>query len=142
MSALLGPVRAAVESAERKAESGFMERNPGKSIFSSPRAPKLDLSTAPIRSRSASGFEIRVRGMAALIETGGRTRPKKIRARTGRLLAFDGRAGRVFAREVNHPGSRIAKQGTTEKAVKELERTAPAMIDRALQEQVRARGLD
>lgn len=47
---------------------------------------------------------------AAIHEFGGRTRPHPILPVTARVLVFQGRTGTVFARRVNHPGSKIPER--------------------------------
>jgi len=44
---------------------------------------------------------------ARILEEGGTTRPHPIVPRTAAMLAFEGPAGLVFAKRVNHPGSNI-----------------------------------
>jgi len=67
---------------------------------------------------------IKFRGLAALIEKGGRIAPHKITPVEGGKLIFEGRSGRVFAKVVNHPGAPVRAHGYGRQAV---EKHAPAI---------------
>ncbi len=57
---------------------------------------------------------------AAIQEYGGTTPPHVILPKNGKVLAFEGRNGMVFARRVNHPGSRIPEQSYARLALTQL----------------------
>lgn len=64
---------------------------------------------------------LRLRGFAALVEGGGKTKPHEIKTRS-RILAYTGRAGdKRFARSVKHPGSVIPRNPFVEEAAREAE---------------------
>lgn len=79
---------------------------------------------------------------ARIHEFGGVTRPHVIRPRTAGALSWVGPRGRVFARVVNHPGSRIparpARQPAIEAATPALDLLVRGMADEAVQAASRA----
>jgi len=57
---------------------------------------------------------------ARILEEGGQTRPHVILPRTASILAWEGPAGMVFAKRVNHPGSNFPARPYVSKALADL----------------------
>lgn len=77
---------------------------------------------------------LHVRGLAALQEAGGRTKPHDITPKIAQRLVFEGRTGTVVARRVKHPGSIVPAIPFLRPT---LDRTLPEIVtemDRAYQE--------
>jgi len=101
-------------------------------------------------NRIKGGLE--VRGIAALIELGGKTKAHEIRPKA-RWLAFAPTGGRigsifgqearelVFAKLVKHPGSRIPKTPQAERALRESVPRINIQIGQAHQELINRLGL-
>lgn len=69
-----------------------------------------------IQARVADGGQslitgVKLKGLARLIEEGGRTKAHQIKPRTAPKLAFKVAGNLVFARGVNHPGSPVRAHG-------------------------------
>lgn len=62
-----------------------------------------------------------LRGFAALVEGGGRTKPHEIKAPEGSVLHFQGAEGDVFARSVKHPGGTVPRNPFVSDAGKQSE---------------------
>lgn len=62
-----------------------------------------------------------LKGFAALVEAGGRTKPHEIKAAEGGVLAWQGPSGTLFARRVKHPGSQIPRNPFVEDAGRQSE---------------------
>lgn len=110
---------AGLSRAERFAAEDFASKGVGKAIFYG--GPRDVLKQGAIRRTkiAISGGRITgslvAQGFAALQEGGGRTKPHIIEPKNRRMLAFGVKGGfgfggdMVFARRVNHPGSRVAR---------------------------------
>lgn len=64
---------------------------------------------------------LRLRGFAALVEAGGRTKAHPINPQPGGVLAWQGPDGAVFARGVQHPGSQMPRDPFVEQAARASE---------------------
>jgi hypothetical protein len=91
--------------------------------------------TRIIDNDSGTTGGLRVRGLAALQETGGRTAPHKIKAKNAKALVFLTRSGKFFkGAAVQHPGSNIPAipflRQTGQATVPELVRDMDAEIQK------------
>ena len=136
--------------ATAQARRDFRSQNPGRSIFrfkGGRGTPPLKISGRAARlSQSQGAFvtQLIIKGMAALIEQGGKTKPPRggvIRPVRAKALRFHGRGGVVFAAEVNHRGSRVPKNEIGRRAIEKEFRLLPGFIDAALAASTRANGL-
>lgn len=75
---------------------------------------------------------------ARIHEFGGQTRPHVIRPRTAKMLAWRGPEGMVFARVVNHPGSKIPARPHRGPAVEAARPALDALARGAADEAVQA----
>lgn len=98
-----------------------------------PDAPGLFLNITETKT-GATKIGLVLRGLAAMQETGGKTKPHTIRPRRGDFLVFDVGGATVFAREVEHPGSEIAKRpvasSTFDKALPGIELAVANGVER------------
>jgi hypothetical protein len=114
----------------------------GQALFGARKKPasgvvRQNLIGSSARRRSLTVFEgtLRAKGLAALIETGGKTKPHRIKAWRGRFLVFQAtgrtgflglrrRTGIIAVPAVNHPGARVPREPFLRRS---MERAAPAM---------------
>ena len=81
------------------------------------------------------------RGIAALMETGGRLKPHTIQPRNAKLLSWATAGGAVFARSVKHPGAPVPKNPSIEPALVRAKEMAARDMDKAIASAARALGL-
>lgn len=75
-----------------------------------------------------------LRGLAAMVEAGGRTQPHVILPKNASILALKLPGGAVaFATKVQHPGSRIPAQPSAQAAMREALPRIAAEIDKGMQ---------
>lgn len=134
-------VRAALNSARNAAVKYFMSRGVGRRIWGGGGRFKKDaksvrriINRVRLKKLGASDFEtgLHAHGMAALVETGGRTKAHTIRGRRG-LLKFQGPEGTVYTRVVNHPGSQMQRDPYLERAVPVLNREYPSKLESGIE---------
>lgn len=141
------PVDATRRELSQEVRKGFREKNPGRSIFRRRRkgfaAPPLAVSVRSRRGQSPEtyAFRLTVKGMAALIEKGGRTKAHRQVPKKAKVLRFEASGGAVFAKQVQHPGSKLPRNPVAERAVKRVAAKLPANLDRSLQRAVTQAGL-
>lgn len=79
---------------------------------------------------------------ARIHELGGKTKPRVIRPRTRKALKFNLKGKVVFAKRVNHPGSRIPKRPhmapSLKRALPAIEKVYEGLIDEAIRKAVAA----
>lgn len=111
--------------------------------------PVLKVRTGNLRSSinvqgpsdSASGIYASVGTKvvyAGVHEFGGQTAPHVITPRNARVLAFPLGGKTVFARRVNHPGSRMPERSFLRSSLRELAPTIRAELERAIGQTVTA----
>ncbi len=69
---------------------------------------------------------LKLKGMAVIQEEGGRTSPHVIRPKRSKFLAFESGGETIFARRVQHPGSKIRKRAIF---VPKFEKRMPKIIE-------------
>ena len=100
--------------------------------------PKLSIGKAKI-TREGKGLvsQFTVKGMAAIIEQGGKTAAHTIKARSGGGLSFPGTnafAGRIIkAEEVRHPGSIVRREESIKPAVERALETFEGELAQAME---------
>ena len=127
-------IRRVVRSARTDGMNRMRSRGIGLALFRR-RAFDLRQIVKTIRIRQEGNAIIggvEVKGIAALIEMGGRTLPHPIKPKLGTMLALKLPQGRVFARAVNHPGSRIPAQPSLRPALNAAMPRLATEIDEAL----------
>lgn len=92
-------------------------------------------------TREADGWTIRLgnpQRYSRILELGGTTAPHIIRPRRpGGVLAFESGGQTIFARLVNHPGSRIAPHPTLRPALEGQVAKIPERMERAVDQATR-----
>ncbi len=126
--------REEMKKARKDIVEGYKKTAIGSRIFKARGGPRLLVKTLRSRVQGSGAYEggISVRGMAALIEEGGKTKPHPIRPKKRTLLKFDVGAGTAFARRVEHPGSRVPKFPVALNRFRALASTVPQSVERAL----------
>ena len=87
----------------------FRQRGVGRSLFGQkPSGARKLISRSKLREREGEFVQpIKLKGLAAIQEKGGRTRAHVIRAREGGRLSFRIGGKPIFIRQVRHPGSNM-----------------------------------
>lgn len=110
-----------------------------------PGTPRLIVSVSRAKQTGPESFEValQAKGMAALIDQGGRTKPHAIEAKSDQLLSFQARDGRsVHVRRVSHPGSNVPRVSSLEPALRGAEPGVAREIQLELGNAVKEVGLD
>lgn len=81
------------------------------------------------RSGTTLSGGLEAKGVAAMIDQGGMTKPHVIKPKNGTVLALKLPGGRAFARAVRHPGSRIPAQPFMKTAQAAVESDLPKELD-------------
>jgi hypothetical protein len=125
--ARIGDIVAAFKKASTRARSatrrGIKGTTMGSTLWSSGKkgGPKLSISKLIIgRLDKGLGATFKIKGLAAMIEAGGKTGPHTIQGYGGGLTfpgtnAFSGRTVTTF--EVSHPGSIVRRQATMKPSI-------------------------
>ena len=125
-------MRSELKAGRKKAVAGYKKSGIGRAIFRRKGGVPLILKSNPARfSSSGDGFTggFTARGMAALIETGGRTEEHPIKPKTAGLLVFPGKSGMVFTRHVNHPGGPVKKDDALQEAMNDVAHALGITLD-------------
>ena len=117
------------------AKKRFRGRGVGRIWAKRVKGLPISVGRARITEGSAE-IDITAKGLAALQETGGRTKPHAIKPRSVKALAFSAGGKHVFARSVRHPGSQIARIPSVDQALDagagkvmdEIERAVDALM--------------
>ena len=144
------PMKAQAKQTGKEIREAFKKSSLGRNIWgrrrrgkSTRKAPLTIRRRGPRRRRASSGggfaMEWTLKGMTALIEKGGQTRRHTIRPVAGGYISWA--EGSAY-REVTHPGGRVHRDPILRKAIKLMRRPLQRLIDRALVDRVRNRGLD
>ena len=133
----LVPFRKALSAGRKEAIDGYRGTGVGRALWGKTTrqqsgVPPIILKLSPPArfSRTHHGFigGYAAKGMAALIETGGRTKRHLMRPVKGDFLVFDGRAGTVFWGGGTHPGGPVGRDPQLQKAMdKAAERMVPVL---------------
>jgi hypothetical protein len=132
--------RSALYSARAAATKDFVSKGVGRAIWGGGGKWKRNLAGARliINSMKFRGAKegpwdtgISVKGLAALVETGGKTREHLIKKRNGKALKTP----------IRHPGSRFQRDPFLERAVPVLNREYPSKLNRAIEKFKQKAGL-
>lgn len=132
--------RSALHAGRMAATKDFISRGVGRKIWGGGGRFKKDLSGARLiinRMRLKGPKEgpwhtgISAKGLAAIVETGGKTKAHFIRRRSGIILK----------KPIWHPGSQMQRDPFLQKAVPVMEREYPAKLNRAIEKYKRKVGL-
>lgn len=118
----------------------WLRRNSKKKGISG--TPPLVVTVGKVRQSGGEySSSLQEKGMAALIEKGGRTKAHKIQAKGSKLLHF-GSGGRwSFAKVVSHPGSMVQAQPHLARAAAAAGAAIPPQIDAGITAAIREVGL-
>lgn len=121
----LAGMRQELKLGRKKAVVGYHGSGLGRALWAKRRkgGPPLILKSNPARfSRSGDGFigGFTARGMAGIIEAGGRTEEHLIKPKRARLLVFEGQSGLVFTKAVRHPGGPVRKNDALTDAMNDV----------------------
>lgn len=129
-------LRRAASRGVTRARKNFSKRGIGRRIFGKNRSGLTKLVTVGRPESGAlaeASIEIKVKGIPGLMEEGGRTKPHRIKARSGSRLAFRTRTGQlVRPAEVKHPGSRVPKTPGVEPELERISRDGQAEIQKGM----------
>jgi hypothetical protein len=112
----------------------FLGKKPGQylaSIYGDAFAKEGELG------RVVGGFVRSGSPLAHLLEHGAHTPPHEILPSAADVLAFDGSAGEVFARAVNHPGATIPAYPAIEPVLAARQSEVESVITEAVRDAVR-----
>lgn len=118
-------VRRYTSLVRKEARTGYRGTSIGKKLWGRGKrtgSPTLSLKTIrAVLSRTERAWVggIKVKGMAAIMEQGGKTAPHIIRPRVSAYLYFPSRSGGLIkASSVRHPGSQIRRYPVIQRAQK------------------------
>lgn len=104
--------------------------------------PPLIVTVGKVRQNGTEyTSSLQEKGMAALIEKGGHTKPHRITAKASKLLRFGSGARWSFAKVVSHPGSIVPRNAHLEHAAKVAGEAVPGQIDAGFTAAVQKAGL-
>lgn len=134
--AILKGIRAEVKDARKQMVDGYRESGITRTIFYEKPSGLYALVPTKVAAggigEGLSGgpgtvqAKIGVKGLARLVETGGRIKRHLIQAK-GRALLLMEWGAMVFARRVNHPGASVPRNAQ----IPEVQRTLPPKVQRA-----------
>jgi hypothetical protein len=124
--------------AARYARRDYRSEGLGRALWAKkatrPGIPRLLVSVARVvdqGDRWATG--LKVSGMAAVIEKGGRVQPHKIKGSWGKPLVFVGKSGtKVFPNVVQHPGCPVPARPALDRALESASGALREQVDRGL----------
>ncbi len=93
------------------------------------KAPSPSSSPGKITATVYSSGDVKY---ARIHEYGGVTKPHIILPRRAKTLAFNGSNGKVFAKKINHPGSRIPERSYMRSSLKELTPTIESDLKKTI----------
>ena len=144
-------LRATLHEARKAGVDEFQKRGVGRRIWGSSDPKRRRLLASDVRkyiqrervrdqgTRFESG--LRVKGIPALVLTGGRSRPFTVDAR-GKVLAFQRGGDRIFTRRVNiAQGVRYQQQNFLRESKSILEREYPRKVEKSRQRSLKRLGL-
>jgi hypothetical protein len=137
----LGAIRRGLKPGKDFATQEFRSSPIGRSIFGGRKRAKgirtQGLIATSVRRKSEAVFEgaLRAKGLAGLVDSGGKTLPHAIKAAPGKRLVFQAtgrkffgigrkRTGLIAVSSVKHPGGRVAKRPFLRRA---MERAVPTI---------------
>lgn len=106
-------MRQVLKTTRKKAIADYKKSGLGGALWGKRKrgGPPLILKSNTARfSKSGDGFTggFTAKGMAGIIEKGGRTKGHDIEAKAS-VLVFEGKTGLVFTQDVDHPGGPVKK---------------------------------
>ena len=142
-TAIVVPFRQSLKEGRKRIIESFKERGIGRGLWSGRgklgkggKRMKPVVKTERVRfSRSNQGFVggIRARGIAAIIERGGKLDAHEIKPNRKKFLRFQTPTGFAFAEKVHNPGSRIPKRPVIQKGLDKVSEVMRPRIDASLQ---------
>lgn len=145
--AMMKGVRTELKAAREVLVAGYRESGVVHTVFGGNPEGLYRIVRVSISAKSLEGTEgslqgkIRIKGLAALTEAGGRTKAHEIFPKQVRALAFSIGGARVFSRNVEHPGGRVPKNAQLSRETPRLHARTQQAGQRAIAEAAQKAGL-